>query len=77
KLEADKALYFVEMQRLFTDRFLGQWIGPFCEKIKEGTENAFYRALADCVSTFVGHCSIPDDISVKMDRKAERMPGSA
>ena len=77
KSTADRALHFVEMQRLFTDKFLGQWVGRFCEKIKEGTDNAFYRALADCVSTFVGNCSIPDDIQGKINTKAEGMSGSA
>ncbi len=77
KAATDSALHFVEMQRLFTDKFLGQWVGLFCRKIKEGTDNAFYRALADCVSTFVGNCSIPDNIQGKMNREAEGMSGSA
>ena len=62
KSEMDRALYFVGMQRQFTDKFLRRWVGPFCEKIKEGTDNAFYRAVAGCVSTFVRNSSIPDDI---------------
>lgn len=47
------ALDMVSRQEQFLDKFLGRWIEPFCEKIKESTENGFYTALADCASTFV------------------------
>ncbi|MDP3298133.1 MAG: molecular chaperone TorD family protein [Thermodesulfovibrionia bacterium] len=44
---------FIDKQEDFLNRFLRRWVSPFCEKIKEGTNNGFYTALADCVSTFV------------------------
>ncbi len=47
------ALEMIKKQEIFLDRFLGSWIVPFCERIKEATENGFYAALADCASTFV------------------------
>lgn len=62
KSEIDVALRFVKMQQGFLDRFLGPWVGQFCEKIKEGTDNRFYHALADCVSVFVINSSIPNSI---------------
>jgi putative dimethyl sulfoxide reductase chaperone len=51
--EIEKAIYFIKTQEVFLDRFLRQWVTSFCEKIKEGTENKFYKALADCVHNFI------------------------
>jgi len=53
KLEKDKALAFGETRLRFFNRFLSPWIPPFCEKIKEATDNQFYIGLADCLSTFI------------------------
>ena len=53
KSEKDKALAFGETRNRFFNRFLSPWISPFCEKIKETTDNHFYIALANCLSTFV------------------------
>jgi TorA maturation chaperone TorD len=55
KLEKDKALAFGEIRNHFFNRFLSPWIPPFCEKIKETTDNNFYIALADCLSIFITH----------------------
>ena len=44
---------YMKTQEEFLGDFLLPWIPPFCEKIRQGTETAFYRALADCVSTFL------------------------
>lgn len=53
KSEREKALAIRETRNHFFNRFLSPWIPPFCEKIKETTDNPFYIALADCLSTFV------------------------
>ena len=53
KSEREKALAFGGIRNHFFNRFLSPWIPPFCEKIKETTDNNFYIALADCLSTFV------------------------
>ncbi len=53
KLEKDKALALEETRNHFFNRFLSPWIPPFCEKIKEATDNQFYIELADCLSTFI------------------------
>jgi TorA maturation chaperone TorD len=55
---ADEA---VEKQERFSGEFLRRWIPPFCERIKENTENGFYAALAQCASTFIGS-SRPADL---------------
>lgn len=47
------ALESVEKQERFSGEFLRRWIPPFCERIKENTENGFYAALAQCASTFI------------------------
>ena len=57
KSEKEKALAFGEIRNHFFNRFLSPWIPPFCEKIKETTDNPFYLALADCLSTFISNQS--------------------
>ena len=52
---------FVEKQERFSGEFLRRWIPPFCERIKENTENGFYAALAQCASTFIAS-SRPADL---------------
>ncbi|MHB1024672.1 MAG: TorD/DmsD family molecular chaperone [Desulfobacteria bacterium] len=54
------AVEAVQKQERFSGEFLRRWIPPFCEKIKENTENAFYAALAQCASTFIGSSSPAD-----------------
>jgi TorA maturation chaperone TorD len=53
KLEKDKALALEETRNHFFNRFLSPWVPSFCQKIKEATDNHFYLALANCLSTFV------------------------
>ncbi|MFZ5997214.1 MAG: TorD/DmsD family molecular chaperone [Nitrospirota bacterium] len=43
---ADKQLSFLK-------KFLGVWASRFCESMKEGTGNTFYRSLADCLAVFI------------------------
>lgn len=50
-----------EKQERFSGELLRRWIPPFCERIKENTENGFYAALAQCASTFIG-ISRPADL---------------
>lgn len=71
KSEMDAALHFIGMQRAFLDRFLGRWVGQFCEKIKEGTDNNFYLALADCVSAFIMNSAIPNGIYKHLNEKTQ------
>jgi DMSO reductase family type II enzyme chaperone len=40
-------------QEQFRTRFLEKWAPLFCKQIKEETDNGFYSALADCMTTFV------------------------
>ena len=49
----DLALECVRNQDIFLNKFLCRWVATFCKNIYEGTENEFYRSLANCVQTFV------------------------
>lgn len=53
RADSQTAAQFRKKQEMFLDSFLSKWISPFCQKIKEGTDNGFYHALADCVSAFI------------------------
>lgn len=53
RCEIEKSSDYVKTQDLFLDKFMCRWIPPFCKKIKEGADNKFYNALADCVSALV------------------------
>lgn len=39
----------------FLNQHLRRWVPPFCARIIEGTENDFYRPLAECLTAFVAH----------------------
>lgn len=62
----EKAVYFLNKQQYFNQMFLSRWVVPFCEKIKQGTGNEFYKALADCLSIYIvktGHSYVmPDEL---------------
>jgi len=49
----EKAGYYLDARESFRQDFLGKWVTPFCCKIKEGTDNEFYNALADCLAAFL------------------------
>lgn len=49
----NSAPHFIEAQEFFLSKFLNRWVPPFCKRIKENTENEFYKALADCVLIFL------------------------
>lgn len=60
---AEKAAYYLDARESFQRNFPGKWISPFCNKIKEGTDNEFYNALADCLAAFMkssNGTSVPD-----------------
>lgn len=49
----DDAARFRERQILFFSQYLQPWIVQFCRSIRSGTENPFYRSLADCLDRFM------------------------
>lgn len=42
----------------FMGRLLRPWVPAFCDKIRRGTENGFYLALADCLENFVAEIGL-------------------
>jgi len=67
KSQWDAALDLIKTQELFFDKFLERWVKQFCDKIRQGTDNAFYTSLADCLSVFIGNArpgeDFPEDLS--------------
>ncbi len=51
--DAEAAAEYRQKQSSFLKNYIHSWVPAFCKKIKEGTNNGFYSALADCVSTFI------------------------
>ena len=71
KNDREKAVYFLNRQEAFLRMFLDGWIVPFCAKIKEGTENGFYQALADCLSVFMSktnRLAMPEELRENLAR---------
>ena len=60
------AYEFIKEQKFFLDRFLKSWIGPFCDKMKEGAMSEFYRSLADCVCTFIRNAGPGDTLPAEL-----------
>lgn len=50
--DLETARKFMEKQNMFLHFYLS-WVPLLCEKIKKGTDNSFYVALADCLQAFV------------------------
>lgn len=48
----NKALDSARMQAEFMEKLLAPWIPPFCEDIRQGSENSFYSSVADCLEAF-------------------------
>ena len=55
KADIAAAAGYTEKQMEFMSKILMKWVPLFCEKIKEGTENNFYTALADCTYIYVAN----------------------
>ena len=50
--EIECCAHSVAAQYKFLSEFLLSWLEPFCGRIGQGAETAFYRALADCLLIF-------------------------
>ena len=72
KNDMEKAAHFLNRQETFLQTFLGPWVAPFSEKIKQGTENGFYQALADCLTAFITktnyHDAMPEELKAGLVR---------
>ncbi|MEI7816668.1 MAG: molecular chaperone TorD family protein [Desulfuromonadales bacterium] len=57
--ESGRAELYRQKQENFRSRFLDKWVPAFCGNMKEGTDNVFYLALADCLFTLISLASVP------------------
>lgn len=73
----EKALFYIEKQRDFSNDFFIQWVPPFCEKIKKGTNNRFYQALAECLLSFIEKTDFKEPISGWLKERASGVSGNA
>jgi len=51
--DPERAEEYRRKQQEFLNRFLVKWVPQFCRNIKEGTDNRFYSALADCLTALI------------------------
>jgi len=70
KSDTREALRLTEARTLFLNKFLKPWVPLFCEKIRTGTDNAFYRALAGCLLAFVNSAQAFENLTKSRERKA-------
>lgn len=71
KIDMEKARYCLDRREAFLRKCLGPWVAPFREKIQQGTDNEFYRALADCLSVFMSKTTgsgIPEEMRENLVR---------
>ena len=59
--ESDRARSFQETRNIFLHKYLRKWVPDFCHKINTNTDNAFYVALADSLSTFLSQLIESED----------------
>ena len=51
--DPETAEVYADKQQSFADTLLCPWVPEFCAKIKQGSDNAFYIALAECAATVI------------------------
>ena len=55
--DTERAAAYQRKQEDFLLHFPGRWAPLFCRNIKEGTDNRFYTALADCLAAVISQQS--------------------
>lgn len=74
KNDNEQAARFLNRQEHFLGVLLRSWVEPFCEKIRQGTENDYYRALADCLSAFISSAgradAVPEELRAGLVRQS-------
>lgn len=66
----EEAAAALESQKIFMNSFLRPWADKFTEKMTEGAETGFYKALAGCLSAFVYRSDIHDSLPEKLKAAA-------
>lgn len=60
----------LQSQETFMNSFLRPWADKFANKMTEGAETGFYKALAGCLSAFVYKTDVQDSLSEKLKAAA-------
>jgi len=58
--DREKEIRTEELRVHFLDTYFMPWIHHFCRRLQTGTENLFYKNLADCLALLVTHVSESD-----------------
>ncbi len=51
--DKETAIRCLEFEKKFVDEHLSQWVPIFCNKVKEETQTAFYREIAELTRQFI------------------------
>ncbi len=51
--ETENALQYLKKEYAFLANFLGSWVSPFCNRIRQNTDNKFYQLLSTIVDAFI------------------------
>jgi len=49
---AEEANRYANLREKFFSTCLNPWVAEFCRTVRDGTDSAFYQALADCLAAF-------------------------
>lgn len=66
----EEAVAALESQEIFMTGFLRPWADKFADKMTEGAETGFYKALAGCLSAFLYKTDIQDSLPEKLKAAA-------
>jgi putative dimethyl sulfoxide reductase chaperone len=65
RLETHEAAEYRKKRIIFLRSYPGKWVHLFCERIKAGSQNAFYVALAECLVTFIRE-ALEEDFNLEL-----------
>ena len=55
--DRERGIHMASLRTHFLTTCLVPWVHPFCQSIKNGTNNLFYINLADCLEAFIAEIS--------------------
>lgn len=71
------ATELTDRQSEFMNRYLCPWMAAFCNNIRGGTENRFYRGLADCLESFLTEAGQVPETASPMQQSVAHDAGRA
>lgn len=61
----EKEIRMANLRAYFLSTCLAPWVHPFCQSIKNGTNNVFYVNLADCLEAFIAEIAASDSVALQ------------